>query len=275
MLPLLEKLMDSPRPLVMGIVNVTPDSFSGDGHSRAQAAIRHAHAQLEAGADWLDLGAESSRPGAHPVPGDEEIDRLTPVLNEVSRCGLPISVDTCKPEVMRWAIDNGASMINDITALRRPGAIDAVAGSGCAICLMHMQGEPQSMQRAPAYSDVVSEVWGFLAERVLACEQAGIDRSRLVLDPGFGFGKTLAHNLSLFRSLAARPLIDLPLLVGVSRKRMLGDLTGREVENRLVPSVLAAVMAAQQGAKIVRVHDVAATRDGLAVWSALRSEANG
>jgi dihydropteroate synthase len=258
-------------PLVMGIVNLTPDSFSGDGCSTT-AAIAHAQRQWEAGADILDMGAESSRPGADPVSLEEEIARLKPVLAEVVGWGVPISVDTYKPEVMRLAVGMGASIINDIAALRKPGAIEAVANTDCAICVMHMQGEPRNMQAAPHYKDVVGEVMSFLEERVSACEAAGISRKRLILDPGFGFGKTLEHNCELFRELVAFSSTNLPLLVGVSRKRMLGEITGRPVENRVVGSVVAAVMAAEQGAQILRVHDVAETRDALAVWAALRQK---
>jgi dihydropteroate synthase len=260
------------RPLVMGIVNLTPDSFSGDGRP-GFAAIEHARQQLEAGADMLDIGAESSRPGADPVSLNEELARLKPVLAEVTGWGVPISIDTYKPEVMRFALHEGVSIINDIAALRQLGAMAAVAASDCAICLMHMQGEPRNMQASPHYQDVVEEVEGFLNNRVAACEAAGIARNRLMLDPGFGFGKTLEHNLELFRGMGRLHEINLPLLVGVSRKRMLGDLTGQAVEQRMAASVVAAVMAAEQGAQIIRVHDVAATKDGLAVWSALRNNA--
>lgn len=258
------------RPLVMGIVNLTPDSFSGDGVAGdAAKAIEHARAQLEAGADLLDIGAESSRPGAIATPEDEELRRLLPVLAEITRWGVPVSVDTYKPAVMRAALEAGAAMINDICALARPGALEAVAGSDCAICLMHMQGEPGTMQQAPAYGDVVSEVKFFLSAAVDRCRQAGIAAERLVLDPGFGFGKTLSHNLALFRDLQAQAMDGLPLLVGVSRKSMLGAITGRPVGDRLAASLAGAVMAAVKGAKIIRVHDVAATRDALAVWQAI------
>jgi dihydropteroate synthase len=259
------------KPLVMGIVNITPDSFSGDGRD-ARAGIEHARRQLEAGADILDLGAESSRPGSAPVTLGDEIARLRPVLEEVSTWGVPISVDTYKPEVMRLAIETGAAIINDIAALRQPGALQVVSDSDCAVCLMHMQGEPRNMQANPQYNDVISEVAAFLAERVAACEMAGVARERLMLDPGFGFGKTLEHNVRLFQSLAQFTQSDLPYLVGVSRKRMLGEITGREVADRQTASVAGALLAAQQGAKILRVHDVAATRDALLVWQALRPE---
>lgn len=261
------------RPLIMGIVNLTPDSFSGDGLAgQVSRALAHARAQWEAGADILDLGAESTRPGSAPASEAEELDRLLPVLEEVCRWGVPISVDTYKPRVMAAALAAGASLINDINALRAPGALDVVAASDCGVCLMHMQGEPRTMQVAPAYADVCAEVRAFLTERVQRSEAAGIARARLVLDPGFGFGKTLAHNLELFRGLKQLTDAGLPLLVGVSRKSMLGAITGKPVEARLPASLAAAVLAAEQGAAIIRVHDVAATRDALAVWAAIRQE---
>jgi len=258
------------RPLVMGIVNLTPDSFSGDGLINDTArAIEHARRQVEAGADLLDIGAESSRPGALPTPEGEELRRLLPVLQELVRWGVPVSVDTYKPVVMRAALDAGASMINDIAGLASAEARSAVAGSQCAVCVMHMQGVPGSMQQAPVYTDVVSEVADWLAESVERCVTAGIDRERIVVDPGFGFGKTLEHNLELFRALSADRWGGQPLLVGVSRKSMLGQITGRPVNERLAASVSAAVLAAQRGAAIIRVHDVAATRDALSIWSAV------
>lgn len=258
------------RPLVMGIVNLTSDSFSGDGNAADTGrAIAHACRQLEAGADLLDLGAESSRPGAIPTTLDDEMRRLLPVLDALAGCGIPISVDTYKPEVMRAAIAHGAAMINDIYALRRPGAIEAVAGSDCAVCLMHMQGEPLTMQQRPNYADVVSEVREFLGGRVAAAVAGGIVRERLVLDPGFGFGKSLAHNLELLRNFSDISVVGLPLLAGISRKSMLGLITGRSVEQRLSASIAAALLAAQRGARILRVHDVAETREALAVWQAV------
>ena len=256
----------------MGIVNLTPDSFSGDGTGAdVERAIRFARRQVEAGADLLDIGAESSRPGATQTPEEEELRRLLPVLREVVDWGIPVSVDTYKPIVMRAALDTGAAMINDISALRHPGALEAVAGSYCAICLMHMQGEPGTMQVAPHYENVVREVRDFLAQRVACCGAAGIDASRIVLDPGFGFGKSLEHNLALFRALTAMAGNDLPLLVGISRKSMLGAITGQPVERRVAASVAAAVLAARKGAKILRVHDVEETRDALAVLAALET----
>ena len=258
------------RPLLMGIVNLTPDSFSGDGLANESArAIAFARKQIAAGADLLDIGAESSRPGAVPTSLGEELDRLLPVLEALADCGVPISVDTYKPEVMRSAIDHGAAMINDIYALRMPGALQAVATSNCAVCLMHMQGEPLTMQKSPVYGDVVAEVRDFLGQRVAAAVAGGIASDRLVLDPGFGFGKSLAHNVELLRHLDQISSDGLPLLAGLSRKSMLGAITGRPVEQRQSASVAAALLAVQRGAGIVRVHDVAQTRDALALWQAV------
>lgn len=254
----------------MGIVNLTPDSFSGDGFvGNVEQAVQHARQQFEAGADILDIGAESSRPGAIPTPEADELKRLLPILREVSGWGIPISVDTYKPAVMRAALDAGAAMINDITGMIHPEALQAVARSDCAVCVMHMQGEPGTMQQTPLYQDVVAEVRSFLAGALERCRQAGVGDERIVLDPGFGFGKTLDHNLALFRALTVASIDDSPILVGVSRKSMLGAITGRQVDDRQVASVAAALLAAQKGAKILRVHDVAATRDALAVWAAI------
>jgi len=258
------------RPLVMGIVNLTPDSFSGDGTGvEIDRAVAQAREQLAAGADILDLGAESSRPGAVPTPLNEELGRLLPVLQALQDCGVPISIDTYKPEVMRAALAAGAAMINDIYALRMPGALQVVAEHDCAICLMHMQGEPLTMQQAPSYRDVVSEVRDFFVERVASVEALGVCRQRLLLDPGFGFGKALEHNLALLAHLERVGVQGLPLLAGLSRKSMLGAITGKPVTERAHASVAAAVMAVERGARIVRVHDVAATRDALAVWQAV------
>ncbi len=254
----------------MGIVNLTPDSFSGDGLvDDVEHAIAHARAQLDAGSDILDIGAESSRPGATPTPESEELARLIPVLKEITRWGVPVSVDTYKPRVMRAVLEAGAAMINDISGMTHPEAREVVAASDCAVCIMHMQGVPGSMQAEPRYGDVVGEVHDFLAARVAACRALGVADDRLVMDPGFGFGKTLAHNLALFRALLQTAPDALPLLVGVSRKSMLGQITGRPVAERIPASVAAALMAAQKGAKILRVHDVAATRDALTVWAAI------
>jgi len=256
------------RPLIMGIVNVTPDSFSDGGcHDSSAAAVEHALRLLDEGADMLDVGGESSRPGAIPVCAAEEMQRVLPVVEALQGRNVPVSVDTCKTEVMRAAIEAGAAMINDINALQGEGALELVAGSNVAVCLMHKRGAPQTMQVAPRYDDVVMEVMAFLKERVVAAEAAGIDRRRLVVDPGFGFGKTLEHNISLLRRLDRFQALGLPLLAGLSRKSMLGQITGLAVNERLIPSVAAAVIAALKGAKIIRVHDVKATREALQIVS--------
>ena len=257
-------------PAVMGIVNITPDSFSDGGRFlEPQRAIDHGLKLTEEGADILDLGGESTRPGAQPVSLQEELDRVLPVLEGLRDCGVPLSVDTMKPEVMRAALAAGAAMINDVQALQLPGALEAVAGSDCKVCLMHMQGEPRSMQDAPHYADVVAEVEAFLAARIAVAVEAGIARERIVIDPGFGFGKTLDHNLALLRALPRLARLA-PVLAGLSRKRMIGSLTGREVGDRLAGSVAAALRAVENGASIVRVHDVAATVDAIKVWKATR-----
>ena len=264
------------RPLVMGIVNVTSDSFSGDGFAADhRRAVAHGWRLVAEGADLLDIGAESSRPGAPPVAVQEEVDRLLPVLEALRDCGVPLSVDTVKPEVMRAAVSAGADLINDIAALQSPGAMEAVAQSGAAVCLMHMRGLPRTMQDDPRYQDVVTEVRDFLALRVKAAEAAGIARARIVIDPGFGFGKRIEHNVALFRDLARILDLGLPVLVGVSRKSMLGEITGRPVGGRIHASVAAALLAAQAGAHVLRVHDVAATRDALTVWQALSADERG
>jgi dihydropteroate synthase len=259
------------RPLIMGIVNVTADSFSGDGHAGAglEHALRHAEQLLAEGADILDIGGESSRPGAVPVSEAEEIARVVPLVEALQGCGVPLSIDTVKPAVMRAAIAAGADLINDIAAMQAPGALESIVDSKVAVCLMHMQGTPGTMQADPQYGDVVQEVMGFLAERVAAVEAAGVARERIILDPGFGFGKTLLHNQALFKALPLFRRFDLPLLVGVSRKSMLGQITGREVGERMPASIAAAMLAVRHGAAIVRVHDAAATKDALAVLSAL------
>ena len=266
--------LDLSRPLIMGVVNVTPDSFfDGGRHAGRDAAVAHAERLVSEGADLLDIGGESSRPGAEPVPAAQELERVLPVLEDVARLGVPVSVDTVKPEVMRAAIAAGAALINDITALRAPEALDAVAASGVGVCVMHMQGEPRTMQQDPRYADAVAEVTAFLAGRVAALEAAGIERSRIVVDPGFGFGKTLEHNLALLRHLDRLRALGVPLLAGLSRKSMLGRLTGRDVDERVHASVAAALCAVWRGAAIVRVHDVAATRDALAVFNAVHRQA--
>jgi dihydropteroate synthase len=258
------------RPLIMGIVNITPDSFSDGGKFfDSSRALDHARQLLEDGADILDIGGESSRPGAEPVEVDEELRRVLPVLEKLGELPVPVSVDTCKPEVMRRAIAAGASMINDIFALRAQGALDAVADSPVAVCLMHMQGEPRTMQRSPHYRDVVGEVETFLVERAAAAVAAGIGRDRVVLDPGFGFGKTPQHNLELIRALPRLREAGFPLLAGLSRKALFGKIVGREAAERVHASAAGAMLAAQRGASIVRVHDVAATRDCLLVLRAI------
>jgi dihydropteroate synthase len=259
------------RPLIMGVVNITPDSFSDGGRFLdPAAAIAHAHQLIAEGADLLDLGAESSRPGAAAVvSADEELRRLLPVLQGLRDVPVPISVDTIKPEVMRAALAEGAGMINDINALRAPGAFAAVAAADAAVCLMHMQGTPGTMQQHPSYGDVVAEVKAFLLERVRAARDAGIAPERIVIDPGFGFGKTLEHNLELLRHLREFDALGLPLLAGWSRKSSLGTITGKPAGDRLAASIAAALIAAQNGARILRVHDVAATRDALSVLAAV------
>jgi dihydropteroate synthase len=263
------------RPLLMGVVNVTPDSFS-DGGDFADAAAASAHARRLAaeGADILDIGGESTRPGAPVVSEDEELERVLPVLEALRDMAVPVSVDTRRARVMHEALAAGASMINDIEALQAPGAMEvmaAVAARGCAVCLMHMQGKPATMQQDPHYDDVVSEVRAFLAERIAAAERAGIARNRLVADPGFGFGKTTAHNLQVLARLCELQALGVPIMAGLSRKSVLGAVTGRPVTERLAASVAAALLAAQAGATILRVHDVKETRDALAVWQAMRA----
>ena len=263
--------LDLSRPLVMGVVNVTPDSFSDGGlHADAGAAIAHARRLIDEGADLLDIGGESTRPGAAPVALDEERRRVLPVLEALAGGPVPVSVDTRKTELMREVIEAGAAMVNDVTALSAAGALEAVAPSTAAVCLMHMQGDPGTMQADPRYEDVVREVRDYLAGRVAAATAAGISADRIVADPGFGFGKTLEHNLALLRGLSEFRMLNVALMAGVSRKAMLGRLTGREPQDRVHASVAAALLAVANGAQIVRVHDVAATRDALAVWQAVK-----
>jgi dihydropteroate synthase len=262
-------LLPLTRPLVMGIVNITPDSFSDGGRFLARdQAIAHGLQLIEQGADLLDLGGESTRPGAAPASEAEELDRVLPVLEALREGGKPISVDTQKPAVMRAAIAAGAAMINDVNALRAEGALEACTTAEVAVCLMHMQGTPQTMQAAPAYTDVTGEVGAFLARRAAACEAAGIARERIVLDPGFGFGKSLAHNFTLLKELRSLAALGYPLLAGLSRKSSLGAITGRPVGERLAASLAAAVIAAQNGATILRVHDVRETVDAIKVVAA-------
>lgn len=262
--------IDLGRPRVMGIVNLTPDSFSDGGQlTGPAAAIAHCERLLAEGADILDIGGESSRPGADPVPIDEEWRRVEPVLRAALGLGCPVSLDTMKTEVMRRALALGVDIINDIQALRGAGAEEAVATSRAGVCLMHMRGEPRSMQASPpAYPDVVDEVRGFLAERVAALRAHGVASDRIVIDPGIGFGKTVDHNFSLLRRQHELLGLGVPMLAGWSRKSSLGVVTGRPVTERLAASLAAALAAVQQGARVVRVHDVAATVDALKVWQA-------
>ncbi|MDB5918642.1 MAG: folP [Massilia sp.] len=257
-------------PLVMGILNVTPDSFSDGGRFQSlEFAISRAEEMAADGADVIDIGGETTRPGAPPLPLDEELRRVMPALYALRGLGKPLSVDTYKPEVMREAIIAGADMINDVNAFRAPGAIEAVAASDCALCVMHMQSTPATMQHSPVYTDVVAEVIAFLRGRVDAMLLAGIARNRICVDPGFGFGKTVEHNYALLRATGRiESELGLPVLAGLSRKSMIGAVTGRPVEGRLAGSLAGALAAVALGAKIVRVHDVAATVDALKVWQA-------
>ncbi|MBB3275087.1 MULTISPECIES: dihydropteroate synthase [unclassified Pseudoxanthomonas] len=266
------RILKLDRPRVMGIVNVTPDSFSdGGAHDTLEAAVAHGLKLAEEGADILDIGGESTRPGAADVSVEEELRRVVPVIERLAKeTTLPISIDTFKPEVMRAAVQAGAGMINDIYGLRREGALEAAAALGVPVVLMHMQGEPRTMQEAPDYDDVVGDVHRFLAERIFAAEMAGIAKKNLIVDPGFGFGKNTRHNLALLAQLERFVELGVPVLAGLSRKRSLGELTGRDVASeRVAASVAAHLIAAQRGAAIVRVHDVAATVDALKVWNAV------
>lgn len=258
------------RPLIMGVLNATPDSFSDGGSFFDPAmALDHATRMIAEGADILDIGGESSRPGAAPVSADEELRRVMPLLEKLAGLGVPVSVDTSKPGVMRAAIDAGAAMINDIFALRSPGALEAVAGSDAAVCVMHMQGEPRTMQEDPRYRDVVADVCAFLSERAAIAMATGIPQGRIVVDPGFGFGKSPQHNLELIRALPRLRSLGYPVLAGLSRKSLFGRITGRAAGERVHASAAGALLAAQRGASIVRVHDVAATRDSLLVLRAI------
>ncbi len=252
----------------MGIVNVTPDSFSDGGLcGSTEHALRHAAHLIEQGADWLDIGGESTRPGSASISVEEELRRVIPVVEALVGRNVSISVDTSKPEVMRASIAAGAAMINDVNALQATGALEAVAAGGVAACLMHMQGAPHSMQSSPRYDDVMAEVKAFLQQRLDAAQAAGISRGQLLIDPGFGFGKTYDHNIQLLRHLDRFTDLGVPVMVGLSRKAMLGKITGNEVGNRVHASVAAALAAVARGAAIVRVHDVKATRDALAVYN--------
>ncbi|MGB0127204.1 MAG: dihydropteroate synthase [Rhodocyclaceae bacterium] len=260
----------------MGIVNVTPDSFSDGGQFLDPAKAAERGRQLiDEGADILDIGGESSRPGAAPVSLENELQRVMPVVEALAGLGVPLSIDTVKPEVMRRGLEAGAAIINDISALETPGALETVAASGAAVVLMHMRGRPATMQQDPHYEDVVGEVRDYLAARVAATENHGIARARIVVDPGFGFGKLLEHNLALLRHLDDFAGLGCPLLVGLSRKSMLKGFSSREMDRRMPASVAAALIAVQRGAHIVRVHDVAATRDALAVWQAVGGSCEG
>jgi len=258
----------------MGVLNITPDSFSDGGDFYffgVDRALHRAERMVEEGADILDIGGESTRPGAAPVPMHEEIERVVPVIEAIGpRVSVPISIDTSKPEVMHAAVNAGAGMINDVRALREPGALEIAVEASVPVCLMHMQGEPRTMQAAPVYQDVVSEVRDFLQRRIEICVSAGLAPERVLVDPGFGFGKTLAHNLALLAGLPELCSLGFPVLVGLSRKSMIGTLTGRSVAERLAGNLAAAVLAVEQGAHLVRVHDVAATVDALRVVRAVR-----
>lgn len=271
--------LDLSSPRIMGVINTTPDSFSDGGtlYSSEQLnldlALDRARVMVESGASILDIGGESTRPGAEPVGEAQEMDRVIPLLQRISaELDVVVSIDTSTPAVMNEAAAQGAGLINDVRALQRPGAVEAAAASGLPVCLMHMQGEPGSMQLAPQYSDVVADVAGFLAQRVAACESAGIPRGRLLLDPGFGFGKTVEHNLALLAGLPELAAIGLPLLVGLSRKSLIGKLIGREVDQRMPASLALAVLAVERGAAIIRTHDVAETSDAVAMYIALSEQ---
>lgn len=262
--------LDLSTPKVMGILNVTPDSFSDGGKfHHIDAALTHAQQMIEQGADIIDIGGESTRPGAQPVMLEEELQRVIPVIQALSGCGAVLSVDTYKPEVMRAAIEAGVHMVNDVFALQQPGASQAVQDSQVAICLMHMQGTPQTMQVQPSYQNVLAEVQAFLTQRVEVVRQIGVGDDRIVLDPGFGFGKKTAHNLTLLKHLAELHIANLPILAGLSRKSVLGQIVGQDADQRVFASVAASVLAVSHGANIVRVHDVKATVEALKVTTAV------
>ena len=261
------------RPLVMGILNVTPDSFSDGGQFHSiDLALSHAEQMIADGVDIIDIGGESTRPGAQPLPLEEELRRVMPIVYALRDCGKPLSVDTYKPQVMREVVQAGADMINDINGFRAEGALTAVNQSECALCIMHMQKDPLTMQLSPEYRDVTGEVVQFLRERLSVMEAHGVERSRICIDPGFGFGKTVEHNLALLRNIERMSEeIGVPVLAGLSRKSMIGAITARPVEQRLAGSLAAALAAAAHGAAIVRVHDVAETVDALKVWMAVNN----
>ena len=266
-----DKTLDLSRPCVMGVLNVTPDSFSDGGRFQdIGQALAHAHRMIDEGAAIIDIGGESTRPGSNPIDADEELRRVLPLVRALApKVGVPVSVDTTKPQVMRAVIDAGAGMINDVLALRTPGALDTVAASNAAACLMHMQGEPRTMQVEPSYQDVVAEVHEFLRQRLDACLGAGIARERLVVDPGFGFGKTVSHNLRLLSNFDRLLDLGVPLAAGLSRKAMIGTITGRPVEQRLHGSIALATIAILKGARIIRAHDVAPAVDAVKIATAV------
>jgi dihydropteroate synthase len=270
------RILDLSTPKVMGVLNVTPDSFSDGGHFMdLEAALAQARQMVEAGASIIDVGGESTRPGSEPVSVQVELDRVLPVIEAiVETLDVAVSIDTSKPEVMREAAAAGASMVNDIFALRHEGTLEAVAELDTAVCLMHMQGEPRTMQAAPRYEDVTAEVRAFLAERLEACVRAGIARERITVDPGFGFGKTVEHNVELLAGLSRLHALELPVTVGLSRKSTLGKLTGRPVDERMPAGVAAAVLAVERGASIIRSHDVAPTVDAIRVAGAITQSGN-
>lgn len=264
--------LDMSQPKIMAIINVTADSFSGDGCPDLASAVRAAERAIKEGAEILDIGGESSRPGAVPVSEQQELDRVVPLVEALASFNIPLSIDTVKPAVMRESIRAGADLINDIASFRVQGALDAVCNTSAALSVMHMQGEPGTMQLAPSYGDVVAEVKGFLDERVRVLLDRGVARERIVVDPGFGFGKTLDHNLALLRNLEVFGEAGYPVFVGMSRKTMLGAMTGRDVNERVFAGAAAALLAVQRGARIVRTHDVGATRDVLRVWMAVEAD---
>lgn len=275
------RTLELSRPLIMGVINTTPDSFSDGGtlfqgaKLNVDRAMARARDMVIGGAAVLDIGGESTRPGAEPVSTDEEMDRVIPLVELIAaELDTVISVDTSSPGVMREAASAGAGLINDVRALSREGALAAAAATNLPVCLMHMKGEPDTMQVAPQYVDVVSEVGNYLMERVAVCEQQGIDRGRLLLDPGFGFGKTATHNLQLLQGLPRLLELGLPLVVGLSRKSLIGKILGRDVDQRLPASIALAVLAAERGAVLIRTHDVLATADALAMWVAMEEQAD-